>query len=197
MYGLNVNKDYIIGGNSSKLYKRVTGMVPTLYSHSITDPLMKSNLVPVLMDCSSITIAKGDNVKAGVLLETDKNTWAKAVSTNMVADYQDGDAKGPFTIGAVAQYGDSKIALFSTSSFVLSNADGIERSANEGLIVNTVNALAEKTNNLNITPKSMITGAMEFSSSAQSLILEIFVVAVIPAAIIAAGFVVWFRRKRR
>jgi ABC-2 type transport system permease protein len=115
----------------------------------------------------------------------------------MVADYQDGDAKGPFTIGAVAQYGDSKIALFSTSSFVLSNADGIERSANEGLIVNTVNALAEKTNNLNITPKSMITGAMEFSSSAQSLILEIFVVAVIPAAIIAAGFVVWFRRKRR
>jgi ABC-type uncharacterized transport system involved in gliding motility auxiliary subunit len=196
-YGLSVNKDYIIGGDSSKLYKRVTGLVPTMYSHSITDPLTDNNLVPVLMDCSSITIASGDNVKAGVLLETDDNTWAKAVSTTMAADYEDGDATGPFVIGAVAQNGDSKIALYSSSSFVLSDADGIERTANEGLIMNTVNTLAENTNNLSIPSKSMLMGSMEFKSSAQSLILELLVVAVIPVAIIAVGFVIWFRRRRR
>jgi hypothetical protein len=182
MYGLSVNKDYIIGGDETKLYKRVTGLVPTLYSHSITDPLTENNLVPVLMDCSSITIASGENVKAGILLESDDNTWAKAVSTSMVADYEEGDAKGPFTIGAVAQNGDSKVALYSTSSFVLSNADGIERTANEGLIINTVNTLAENTDNLNI-PRRHVMGSMEFTSSVQALVLEILVVAVIPVAI--------------
>ena len=74
MYGLSVNKDYIIGGDETRLYKRVTGLVPTLYSHSITDSLTENNLVPILMDCSSITIASGENVKAGVLLESDDDT---------------------------------------------------------------------------------------------------------------------------
>ena len=197
MYGLSVNKDYIIGGDESRLYKRITGLVPSLYSHSITDPLTKSNLVPILMDCSSITIASGENVKAGILLESDDNTWAKQVSTSMIASYEAGDATGPFTIGAVAQNGDSKIALFSSSSFVLSNTDGIERSANEALIVNTVNTLAENTSNLNIPSKSMLMGAMEFSNSTQSLLLEILVIAVIPLAIIAVGFTVWIKRKRK
>lgn len=197
MYGLNVNKDYIIGGDSTKLYQRVTGLVPTLYGHAITNTLMENKLTPVLMDCSSITIASGDNVKAGVLLESDANTWAKAVSTSMSASFEEGDPRGPFTLGAVAQYGDSKIALFSTSSFVQSNSDGIERPANQALILNTVNVLAENTNNLNIPAKSMIMGAMEFSNSAQALVLEIIVIAVIPLAIIAAGLVIWIRRKRR
>lgn len=115
----------------------------------------------------------------------------------MIADYEAGDATGPFAIGAVAQSGNSKIALFSTSSFVLSNTDGIERSANEALIVNTINTLAENTNNLNIPSKSMMMGAMEFANSAQPLVLEILVIAIIPVAIIAAGFAVWFRRKRK
>ena len=197
MYGLSVNKDYIIGGDDTKLYKRVTGLVPTLYSHSITDPLTDNNLVPVLMDCSSITIASGENVKAGILLETDDDTWSKAVSTTMAAEYEEGDATGPFTIGAVAQYGDSKIALYSTSSFVLSDSDGVERTANEGLIINTVNTLAENTNNLNISSKSMLLGWMEFSNSTQPLFLEILVVAIIPIAILAVGFVIWFRRRRK
>ncbi|MEA4940541.1 MAG: GldG family protein [Christensenella sp.] len=197
MYGLSVNKDYVIGGDETRLYKRVTGLVPTLYSHTITDPLTENNLVPILMDCSSITIASGENIKAGVLLESDDNTWAKQVSTSMVASYEAGDATGPFTIGAVAQNGDSKIAVFSTSSFVLSNADGIERSANEALIVNTVNTLAENTSNLNIPAKSMMMGSMEFSNSTQALLLEILLIAVIPVAIIGFGFSVWIKRKRK
>jgi hypothetical protein len=175
----------------------VTGLVPTMYGHAITNPLLENNLTPVLMDCSSITIASGENVKAGVLLESDANTWAKKVSTTMSAAYEEGDPRGPFTLGAVAQYGDSKIALFSTSSFVQSSSEGIERPANQALILNTVNVLAENTNNLNIPAKSMIMGAMEFSNSAQALVLEIIVIAVIPLAIIAAGLVIWIRRKRR
>ena len=122
---------------------------------------------------------------------------AKPVSTSMIASYEAGDATGPFAIGAVAQNGDSKIALFSSSSFILSNEDGIERSANEALLVNTVNTLAENTNNLNIPTKSMMLGSMEFSNSTQSLLLEILLIAVIPIAIVAFGFMVWMKRKRR
>ena len=80
---------------------------------------------------------------------------------------------------------------------MLSNADGIERSANEALIVNTVNTLAENTNNLNIPAKSMMMGSMEFSNSTQALLLEIFLIAVIPVAIIGFGFSVWIKRKRK
>jgi ABC-type uncharacterized transport system involved in gliding motility auxiliary subunit len=107
------------------------------------------------------------------------------------------DEVGPFVIGAVAQSGDSKIALYSSSSFALSNAEGIERSANEDLIINTVNSLAGNTNNLNIQSKSMMAGIMEFNSDVQSLVLEIIVIAIIPIIIVVVGLVVWFRRKRR
>ncbi len=80
---------------------------------------------------------------------------------------------------------------------MLSNSDGIERSANEALIVNTVNTLAENTSNLNIPAKSMMLGSMEFSNSTQALLLEILLIAVIPVAIIGFGFSVWIKRKRK
>ena len=195
MYGLSVNRDYIIGSDSSKLYKRVTGLVPELYGHSITNPLMEKNLTPVLMDCSSITIASGENVKAGILLETDASTYAKQVSTTMSAQYEDGDKTGPFTIAAVAQYGESKIALYGTSSFVLSNEDGVERTANNGLIVNTVNTLAGQNGGLDIAPKSMLAGSMQTKGIEPVLLIAVF--SLIVLVIIAAGLVVWVRRKRR
>ena len=195
-YGLSMDKNYIIGGNQNMLYKRVTGHVPNMYSHPITENLIERKLTPVLMDCSGISIADGTTVKAGVLLETDADTWAKEVQTSMSGEYETGDAKGPFTIAAVAQNGDSKIALFGTSSFVLSNADGIERSANEALIMNTVNVLAERTQGLNIKAKSLMAGVMEFTNDRQPVLLEILLVGVIPVAILILGLVIWIRRKR-
>jgi len=196
-YGLSVKQDYIIGGNESKLYKRITGHIPTMYSHAITDELIKNQMTPVLMDCSSIRIESGDSVKASPLLETDNNTWGKAVSTSMSAKYEDGDEVGPFVIGAVAQSGESKIAVFSSSSFALSNTEGVERSANKDLIINTVNSLAGNSNSMNIPSKSTVSGIMEFDSDVQSLVLEIIVIAVIPIIIIVIGLTVWLKRKRR
>ena len=195
-YGVSVNKDYIIGGNQNMLYKRVTGHVPNMYSHPITKNLIERKLTPILMDCSSISIEDGDNVKAGVLLETDADTWAKEVQTSMSADYETGDAKGPFTLAAVAQNGDSRIAVYGTSSFVLSNEDGIERAANEALIMNTVNILAERSEGLNIKAKSLMAGVMEFTNDRQPVVLEVLLVGVIPIAILVIGLVIWIRRKR-
>ena len=195
-YGVSVNKDYIIGGNQEKLYKRITGHVPNIYKHIITDNLIERNLTPVLMDCSSIKIESGEDVKAGVLLETDANTWAKEVKNSMSGEYEAGDAKGPFTIGAVAQKEDSKIAVFGTSSFILSNEDGVERSANEALIMNTVNVLAERSEGLSIPAKSLMAGIMEFTNNVQPIVLEVLLVAVVPLVILLAGLFVWIRRKR-
>lgn len=195
-YGVSVNKDYIIGGNQNMLYKRVTGHVPNMYSHPITKNLIERKLTPILMDCSSISIEDGDNVKAGVLLETDADTWAKEVQTSMSADYETGDATGPFTLAAVAQNGDSRIAVYGTSSFVLSNEDGIERAANEALIMNTVNILAERSEGLNIKAKSLMAGVMEFTNDRQPVVLEVLLVGVIPIAILVIGLVIWIRRKR-
>jgi len=195
-YGVSVNKDYIIGGNQNMLYKRVTGHIPNMYSHPITKNLIERELTPVLMDCSSITIADGDTVKAGVLLETDEDTWAKEVQTSMSGEYETGDARGPFAIAAVAQNGDSRIAVYGTSSFVLSNADGIERSANEALIMNTVNVLAERSEGLNIKAKSLMAGVMEFTNDIQPVVLEVLLVGIIPAAVLIIGLIIWIRRKR-
>ena len=195
-YGLSMNKDYIIGGNQEMLYKRVTGHVVNMYEHVITKNLIERKLTPVLMDCSSIKIESGDQVKAAPLLETDADTWAKEVQSSMSGNYEAGDEKGPFTIGAVAQRGDSRIAVYGTSSFILSNADGIERSANEALIMNTINVLAERSEGLNIPAKSLMAGVMEFTNNRQPIILEVLLMAVLPLAILVTGLVIWIRRKR-
>lgn len=194
-YGLSVNRDYLIGTDTASLYKRVTGLVPNMYQHPITNSLIETNRVPVLMDCSSITIASGEDVKAATILETTNTVFAKEVSTSMNATYEDGDKVGPFSIGAIAQKGESKIALFSSSSFVLSNEDGIGRSANQGLIVNTVNTLAEQTDMLDIAPRSMLASTMQTKGSEPAVLIVLLVIIVL--AIIAVGLTVWIKRKRR
>ncbi len=194
-YDIALNNDYIIGGAADKLAGKPTAHIPTMYGHAvITNGIIASGKQPVMADVSSLTLS-GDGSRSATLLETGPNTWAKDLtSTTVNIDKQEGDATGPFTIAALGENGDSHIAVYGTSSFV--SQSEIARTANRDLIINTVNSLKKSGDPVNIAPKSLIPGIMEFQGDAQKTLLTTLVMIILPAGAIIAGLIVWLRRKR-
>lgn len=196
LYDIHLNNDYIIGGNSDKLVDKVTAHIPDMYAHAaITADMITAGRNPVLSDVSSLTLS-GDGSRSAILLATDANTWAKDLTGTVVnMEKQAGDADGPFTVGAVGMMGESNVAVYGTSSFVTDSE--MQRAANRDLIINTVNSLKKSGDAFNIPAKSLIPGMMEVTSDAQKTGLTALVMIIIPVGILAAGFVIWIRRRRR
>jgi hypothetical protein len=196
MYNVQVNRDYILGGRPDKILNRPGALIPDMYGHPITNGMIEQGRPPVLSDVSSLTIS-GQEPASAVLLQTDSDTWAKDIDVegSMQIDKKPEDREGPFTIAALGEIGDSRIAVFGTSSFVQSGTE-IGRSSNRDLIINTINSLARTGTDINISAKLMISGTITLASEAQKTVLLIIVVAVIPLAVFAFGLIVWLRRKR-
>ena len=196
MYNLKVNRDLVIGGDQNKIYGNQLSLIPTMYSHDITNNIIDAGEKQIMADCSSITIS--DKSTAAGLIWTDETTWAKDLSGKVVnVEKQDGDEQGPFAIGALGAANGSQIALYTSSSFIQSNSLGIERAGNRDLFVNTISVLAKKDDASNVEAKSLLQGSMQFDNAWQATLMEIIVIAVIPVAILVFGVVIWVGRKRR
>lgn len=196
MYNVQINRDYILGGSSDRILNRPGALIPDMYGHIITDSMIEQGRPPVLSDASSLTIS-GQEPASAILLQTDVNTWAKDIDVegSMQIDKKPGDKEGPFVIAAIGEIGDSRIAVFGTSSFVQSGTE-FGRSSNRDLIINTINSLARTGTDINISAKLMVSGSITLSSEAQKTMLLVIVVAVIPLGVLIFGLVVWLRRRR-
>lgn len=196
MYNVSVNRNLIIGGNDKYIYGNQLSLIPTMYQHGITNSIISAGETQLMADCSSIKIT--DSSTAAGLIWTDSETWAKDLTGNVITvEKNSEDETGPFIIGAVAMAGESKIAVYSSTSFVRSTSTGIGRAGNRDLFVNTLSVLAKEDDTVNVEAKSLEAGSMEFSGNSQATLMEILVIAVIPAAIMIAGIIVWVKRKRR
>jgi ABC-type uncharacterized transport system involved in gliding motility auxiliary subunit len=194
LYDIRINRDYVIGGNNDMILGKPTAHIPVMYSHdTITKDIIDSGKLPVLSDVSSLTLS-GSGEHSAVLMETDPNTWAKDFSGAIRIEKEEGDAEGPFTIGALGMMGDSNIAVYGTSSFV--TATEMQRSANRDLALNTINSLKKKGDAINIAPKSLIPGFIELQSESQKTLLTAVVLVILPAMVFIFGLVTWLRRKK-
>lgn len=197
LFNIQMNRDYLLGGSADRILNRPGALIPDMYGHVITNDLIAQGRLPVLSDASSLTLS-GQNETSAILLQTDANTWAKDIDAggSMQIDKLPEDKEGPFTIAAVGEIGDARIAVFGTSSFVQSGAE-IGRSANRDLIVNTVNSLARASTDISISAKLLVSGRITLASAAQRTVLLIVVLAVIPLTILIFGLIVWLRRRRK
>lgn len=194
-YDVQINRNYIIGGNPNMILNRPGAHIPVMFKHMVTENLIEDNKTPVLSDVSSLTIS-GKDPSSAIILLTDKNTWAKDLDGgSMQINQTPEDETGPFVIAAVGEVGNSRIAVFGTSSFVQSGE--IERSANQDLIVGTVNSLANTSTDINIAAKLMVSGTINLASELQKNILIALVVGIMPLTVIVFGMVVWLRRRRK
>ena len=122
-------------------------------------------------------------------------------------DRQEGEEEGPFALACViekdTENGLSRTAYFTTpcifSSTILSQLTGANISLPEGnrtLLARTFSYITERDDAAMISPKRMGTGQLLIPEGASGR-FGVISMAVLPLLVLAAGFFVWYRRRRR
>lgn len=120
-------------------------------------------------------------------------------SQNAFAVTEESQSEGSYTLGATAtetldDEKESHLTVISAGSLIDAQiTDTFTTLENTTLFMNVVTANFDDVENVSIEPKSL---AVEYNTVQYPGILSLFVIFGIPIMVLAAGFIVWFRRRR-
>ena len=192
-YGFKIGSNIVIDP-SSKLVGGgdVAPIVAEYPQHDITSDFKFATLFPFV---STVEAAEeGSSVTS--IAKTSNYSWAE---TNLElfnqgsAEYNEGDAKGPVSVAAVATLENgNNVAVFGSVDFVSNRF--LEFSGNKDLILNTVNWISGDENLISIRPKVAEQGKFVLTSG-QFQFFFVSTIIVVPLIIIGLGIYVWYKRK--
>jgi ABC-2 type transport system permease protein len=203
-FGMEPVKGVIIEGDAAH---SVSGysyyLLPDIQSHEITEPLIADNadvLTPTAMGLLE-TESHRSSLKVTPLLVTSGEAYSKADPNNaQTFDREEGDLSGPFNVGMAAEeeYGDTniRVAWYGSDMMILEQVDSIVSGSNTDLFVNTIGWMCDKEDSINVRAKSTLTSYLTVTTSFKNL-MGIVITAVLPAAALIAGVVIYMRRRRR
>lgn len=207
-YGLNYQVGTMLETDTSRYYQIPIVINPILSTESeITKYMAGDTNSYVLMPLpAAVTIS--DNVSSRVKISTFATTSDGAIikgGSNNATVYEEGDFKGPFNLGVLAEetvskkdgtVGASRVVVLGNSDFIdpTSGTGTLVRSGNYRLMTVIFDYLQDTSDSLYISGKS-IEATNITTTQADFLLYGLLFVILIPAAIIVTGIVIWARRK--
>ncbi len=202
-YGVSSVDGIVIEGDSS-YYAWGTPyyLLPTIASHSTTSSIKSNGYYILLAIAQGIEISDSlpDNVTVKSLLTTSDDAFSKVDGYNMTSyEKESGDIDGGFSLAvAISDSSSGAGIIWIGSSYVVDDsANEMVSGANEDFFLNCLNYLCDKDEtSLSIHSKSMSLDYLTITSSDVTKYAVIFI-AVIPLIFLAAGVVVFVRRRRK
>lgn len=151
-------------------------------------------------------IKKSDDVRDTVtiesLLTTSESAYSKSKLNGDTLQKEDEDEEGPFDIGVsiTESVGDDKetqIVYYSTSYLLDGNVNKMVSGGNERLIMSSLNWMcsSDETGTISIPSKSLEISYLTLTAYDVSF-WQICTIGLIPGFFLAAGFMVWFKRRK-
>ncbi len=143
-----------------------------------------------------------DSVSVTELLTTTSSAYSKVAGYSMTTtEKEDGDIDGPFALAVaitdtIDDETESNILWVSSAYLLDDSANSSVSGGNQDLFLNALNWMCEQEDSISIHAKSLSTEYLTMSASAGNL-LCVLAIGVIPAAYLAIGIVIWFRRRHR
>lgn len=203
-YGVETVKGIVVEGDSSKMVSNYNHYVfPELKSHEITDPLIKAKSKVVMPISQGIKIK--DSIRGTLsitpLLVTSDSSYSKVAGSDMKTfEKEDGDIAGPFNLGVAIseKYGseETRIVYFSTSNFLVDDVDKAVSGGNKDLFLNALGWITQQESNISIRAKEVNIDYLSMSG-AQTSLISIIAMVVLPLIVIAIGIIVVVRMRKK
>lgn len=205
-YAMEPAHGLLVEGNSSNHMRGYPYyLLPSVTSlHAITEPLSSGNYYVCTPLAHGLTIAEAyDETALTVtrLLYTTSSAYLKDLDAiNESTQQADGDPTGSYSTAIASEkaldQGSSRAVWLSSLQTLSEAADGWVSGSNTDFIINTIDWLCQKEDSISIRGKDLNRTALTVPSSAANN-WSIVLVFVLPAAFLAAGVVIFIRRKRK
>ena len=191
------------GDTNASIYQYPHYILPTLQSHTITDPLIQNGYQVIAPFAQGIALQSSDAVREGLsitqLLTTSDASYSKVDGINLTTfTKQDNDIDGPFALGVAISEpvtdGTTQIVWYSTSYLLDASTD--ITGGNTDLILNSIGWLCEHESAISIHAKSMVEDTLIVPAGTVYTLSFLFVV-LIPLVLLAAGIFITIRRRHK
>lgn len=204
-YGVSAVDGIVVEGSQSNyIFPSPVNLLPEYGSHEITSPLSSGGYYMCLPLAQGLTVSDTgrDTVSVTQLLTTSDDAFSKLSGYSMSTyEFEDGDIEGPFALAvAVTETLDddteTQVIWVSSTYLTDDSANQSVSGGNEDFFLNCISWLCGPESGISIHSKSLDTEYLTVPSGTASL-LTALVVVIIPAAFLAFGIVIWYRRKKR
>lgn len=204
-YGVGLQRGFVVEESTSNFfYPYQNYLAPNRGTHDIMETL-NAKKYNVLMAYSG-GIVKLDSARASVkfepLLTTSSNSFLRVRENGAVESISmaEGDIAGPCYVGVAVseEHGDveTKLVVYSSAYTTTDEANASVNGSNYELVTSSLNWLAGMDSSIAVDAKSYAMSYLQITSADVNRWMVITVV-IVPVAILACGFVVWFRRRRK
>ena len=172
-------------------------LIPNLEEHAITQPLIDTRYYTLLTCVQPLVKTTGSEANVEFLLTTSDAAYSKAAGYALenIAK-EEGDVEGPFYAAAASTLGKAQMVWVPSATFTNQEMDAVISGANSDFFLNSLNWMCEQEDAISIRSKSLDATTLTLTAQENSF-WSIVMVGVIPAAFLAAGLIVWYRRKKR
>ena len=182
-------------------YGYIDLILPQIGAHPITAPLREGAYSVLMPDSQGMVLAGTipEGVTVTPLLESSMTSYLKQNLEGLSGyDRAEGDRTGSFVLAAASEDGPSgaRLVVFGSTRFMEADFSDMVSGAGLDLFLNGVNWLCRQETGISIHPK-LLTGDYLTFDEGTAGVLKVGLTAVIPALFLAAGLVIYVRRRRR
>jgi len=196
-YNVKIGNDIVVDPERQMPYASPMQLIIGLYKdHSITRSLKTFTIFSIARSVSDINEENKINI-ARELAVTSGKGWGETdtASEKFKFDLR-ADKEGPVSVAVIVENNKSgmRIAVYGDSDFA-TNRD-FPKGANKDIFLNTINWLVKRELLISIGPKTIAEMKHLNINAFQLKMITIVVIVVVPLASVAAGFIVYLRRKQ-
>ncbi len=198
-FGLSIVDGIVFEGDDSRYISSYPYFIyPQLISHTITEPLISSNLHTLFpLACGIVANDQADDsLTIESFVTPSESAYSKIDINSENFERTDEDISGPFSFATAVSSQTGKMVLFSTSQFLDSNVSSSVAGANYDLFINSLAWICQKESSVSVHPKNLLSTSIAVGSSISSIMFVILVI-IIPGIFILTAFLVMRKRKHR
>lgn len=201
--GLSLAEGLVVEQNASNYYRNPYYLLPNQSYSTYTSGLYNQYYIfaPYAQGIL-INDAEAEDITYSTFLSTSDEAFSKVGQMNVQNfDKAEGDIDGPFAIGISAvkeldEETSATLVVYGCEQLFTDEANSMVSGANQILFTNTVSSFVNHEVSVSIPVKSYEVSYLTVPQSS-AVFVGLVTMIIIPVGCLAAGFVIWFRRRKR
>lgn len=200
--GMSVADGLVVEQDQNYYYRSPYYLLPDVSADTYTSEIY-GNYYIFAPYSQGILIAdeEAEDMTYTTFLSTSESAYSKVDITNMENfEKSEGDIDGPFGVGVEAikalEEGEATMVVYSCDQLFTDDANVMVSGANQMMFVNTVGGFVDHEVSVSIPVKSYQVSYLTVNQS-DAVLIGLVTTIVLPVGCLAAGFVIWFRRRKR
>ena len=201
--GLSIAEGLVVEQDAANYYRNPYYLLPTQSYSTYTAGLYNQYYIfaPYVQGIV-IKNEEAEGITYNSFLSTSDKAFSKVGDINVQNfDKAEGDIDGPFGVGVSAvkeldEETSATLIVYGCDQLFTDEANSMVSGANRVLFTNTVSSFVEHEVSVSIPAKSYEISYLTIPQS-KAVLVGMMTIIVIPVGCLAAGFVIWFRRRKR